>query len=62
MTVAVQMKSGKLRATVALPRDCDNAEAEKAALADAKVAQALAGKTVVKIIVVRNKIVNIVVR
>ncbi len=61
VTVAVQM-NGKLRATVALPRDCDNAEAEKAALADAKVAQALAGKTVVKIIVVRNKIVNIVVR
>ena len=61
VTVAVQM-NGKLRATVALPRDCDNAEAEKAALADAKVAQALEGKTVVKIIVVRNKIVNIVVR
>jgi len=59
VTVAVQL-NGKLRATIALPRDCDNAEAEKAALADEKVAAAVAGKNIVKIIVVKNKIVNIV--
>ncbi|MBQ4048850.1 MAG: leucine--tRNA ligase [Clostridia bacterium] len=59
VTVAVQF-NGKLRATIALPRDCDNAEAEKAALADEKVAAAVAGKNIVKIIVVKNKIVNIV--
>ena len=54
VTVAVQM-NGKLRATITLPRDCENSEAEKAALADPKVAQGL-----VKVIVVKNKIVNIV--
>lgn len=59
VTVAVQM-NGKLRATITLPRDCENSEAEKAALADPKVAQGLEGKTIVKVIVVKNKIVNIV--
>ena len=61
VTVAVQM-NGKLRATITLPRDCENSEAEKAALADPKVAQGLEGKTIVKVIVVKNKIVNIVVK
>ena len=59
VTVAVKM-NGKLRATITLPRDCENSEAEKAALADPKVAQGLEGKTIVKVIVVKNKIVNIV--
>ena len=59
VTVAVQM-NGKLRATITLPRDCENSEAEKAALEDPKVAQGLEGKTIVKVIVVKNKIVNIV--
>ena len=59
VTVAVQM-NGKLRATITLPRGCENSEAEKAALADPKVAQGLEGKTIVKVIVVKNKIVNIV--
>ena len=59
VTVAVQI-NGKLRATVTLSRDCENGEAEKTALADTKVAQALQDKTIVKVIVVRNKIVNIV--
>ena len=61
VTVAVQM-NGKLRATITLPRDCENSEVEKAALADPKVAQGLEGKTIVKVIVVKNKIVNIVVK
>ena len=61
VTVAVQL-NGKLRATISLPRDCENADAEKAALADEKVASAIAGKNIVKIIVVKNKIVNIVVK
>lgn len=59
VTVAVQI-NGKLRATITLPRDCDNADAEKQALSEPKVAQALEGKTLMKVIVVRNKIVNVV--
>jgi leucyl-tRNA synthetase len=60
VTVAVQV-NGKLRATVELPRDCNGAEAEKMALGDARVQRALEGKTPRKVIVVPNRIVNVVV-
>ncbi len=59
-TVAVQV-NGRLRATITLPRDTDNKEAEKFALADPNVQRALGGKAPKKVIVVKNKIVNIVV-
>ena len=57
--IAVQV-SGKLRGRVTIVRDCDNAEALAAAKAVAEVAAALEGKTIVKEIVVPNKLVNIV--
>ena len=57
--VAVQV-NGKLRATIVLPRDVDEATAREAALADANVARALEGRTVRKVIVVPNRIVNVV--
>lgn len=60
VTVAVQV-NGKLRATIALPRDCAKDEAEKTARAQPNVERALEGMTVRKVIVVPNKIVNIVV-
>ena len=59
-TVAVQV-NGKLRATLTLAKDLPAAEAEKAALADPGVVRALDGKPVKKVIVVPNRIVNIVV-
>ncbi len=59
VTVAVQV-NGKLRATVALPRDVDRDEAEKTALAQDGVQRALDGKPVRKVIVVPNRIVNVV--
>ena len=59
--VAVQV-NGKLRATVMLPLNCDKDEAIAIAKADEKVAAAIDGKTVVKEIVIPNKIVNIVVK
>jgi leucyl-tRNA synthetase len=59
-TVAVQV-NGKLRATLQMPRDCDKAVAEAAALADPGVQRVLEGKTPKKIVVVPNRIVNIVV-
>jgi leucyl-tRNA synthetase len=58
-TVAVQV-NGKLRATIQLPRDCDKAEAERAALAEPTVVKALEGKPVKKVVVVPNRIVNVV--
>jgi len=59
-TVAVQV-NGKLRATISLPRDCDKAAAEAAALADPAVQRTLEGKAPKKVVVVPNRIVNIVV-
>jgi leucyl-tRNA synthetase len=60
VTVAVQV-NGKLRATLELPRDADQDTAAKAALAQDGVARAVAGKPVRKVIVVPNRIVNLVV-
>ena len=54
--------NGRLRATVTLPRDVSREDALKAALADERIAQAVAGKNVVKNIVVPGKIINIVVK
>jgi leucyl-tRNA synthetase len=53
--------NGKLRATMALPRDCGEAQAKEVALAQANVVTAMAGKPARKVIVVPNRIVNIVV-
>ena len=59
--VAVQV-NGKLRATVYLPLNCPKDDAIAAAKADAKVAAAIEGKTVIKEISIPNKIINIVVK
>jgi len=59
VTIAVQV-NGKLRATLQLPRDMDKAAAEQAALADAAVQKALDGKPAKKVIVVPNRIINVV--
>ncbi|MFV0497531.1 MAG: leucine--tRNA ligase [Candidatus Fimivivens sp.] len=57
--IAIQV-SGKLRGRVEIPMNCDNAQALAAAKAVSEVAAAIAGKTIVKEIVVPNKLVNIV--
>jgi leucyl-tRNA synthetase len=59
--VAVQI-SGKLRDVVTLPMNCDKDEALATAKALPKIAEQIAGKTIVKEIVVPNKIINIVVK
>jgi leucyl-tRNA synthetase len=59
VTIAVQV-NGKLRATLILPRDGDAAAAETAALALPAVQRALAGRAPRKVIVVPNRIVNVV--
>ncbi|MET1029067.1 MAG: leucine--tRNA ligase [Dongiaceae bacterium] len=60
VTMAVQI-NGKLRATLELPRDLDKVETESRALADAAVQRALDGKTPKKVIVVPNRVINVVV-
>ncbi len=58
--VPVQV-NGKLRAKLRVPAEIDDAALKAAALADAKVIEALAGKTPKKVIVVPRKLVNFVV-
>ena len=60
VAVAVQV-NGKLRGTVELPMDCVPENAERAALALDNVVRAIAGRKVLKVIVVPNRIVNVVV-
>jgi leucyl-tRNA synthetase len=59
--VPVQI-NGKLRGLVRVPTDASRDALEAAARADEKVQAALAGKTVVKVIVVPGKLINFVVR
>ncbi len=60
VTIAVQV-GGKLRATLEVARDLEKSEIEAAALGDAKVIKAINGRDIRKVIVVPNKIVNVVV-
>ncbi|GLC88163.1 leucine--tRNA ligase [Lysinibacillus piscis] len=57
--VAVQV-AGKVRAKIIVAKDATQEEIEKIALADDKVQEHLAGKNIVKIIVIPGKLVNIV--
>ncbi|MFF2174874.1 leucine--tRNA ligase [Lysinibacillus sp. NPDC058147] len=59
--VAVQV-AGKVRAKIIVAKDASKEEIEKVALADEKVQEYMAGKNLVKIIVIPGKLVNIVVK
>jgi leucyl-tRNA synthetase len=58
--VGVQV-NGKLRATVSLPKDCDQATAEDCVLGLENVVKAMDGKEIRKFVFVPNRIVNVVV-
>ncbi|MDX1574701.1 MAG: leucine--tRNA ligase, partial [Kiloniellales bacterium] len=60
VTVAVQV-NGKLRATIELPVDAEDQAAQDQALAQPAVQRAMGERAARKIIVVRNRVVNIVV-
>ena len=60
VTYAVQI-CGKVRGTIELPKDAPKEDVEKAALALENVKKQTEGKEIKKIIVVPNKIVNLVV-
>lgn len=59
VTVVVQV-NGKLRARLELKKDCGEEEAKEQALAEDNVKSAIAGKEIRKIIVVPNRIINVV--
>jgi leucyl-tRNA synthetase len=52
--------NGKVRDRITAPIDATNADLEAAALANAKVQLAIAGKTIRKVVVVPKKLVNVV--
>ena len=60
ITIGIQV-NGKLRATIELPRDIDKKDAEKIALDDPAIQRVLEGKSPKKVIVVPNRIINVVV-
>ena len=60
VTMGVQM-NGKMRGTILVAKDAAREDVEKAALALENVARQLEGQNVKKVIVVPNRIVNIVV-
>ena len=59
VTIAVQI-CGKMRGTIEMPKDAPQPDVEKAALALDNVKRQLEGKEIRKVIVVPNRIVNIV--
>ena len=59
--IAVQV-NGKLRGTVVVPAGCEDSVAVEAAMADAKVKKFTDGNVIVKTIVVKDKLVNIIVK
>ncbi len=60
ITLAIQI-NGKLKVAIEMAKDASKEEVEKAALANDKVKAALVGQLVRKIIIVPNRIVNVVI-
>ena len=60
-TIAIQV-GGKLRGTVVLPADSPDDAVVAAALNDPKIAKLMEGMELVKSIVVKNKLVNLVLK
>ncbi|BAQ23497.1 leucine--tRNA ligase [Streptococcus troglodytae] len=59
--IVLQIK-GKVRAKVVVPKDSSREELEKIALANDKIQAEIAGKDIVKVIAVPNKLVNVVIK
>ena len=59
--IVLQIK-GKVRAKLVVAKDSSREELEKLALANEKIKSEIAGKEIIKVIVVPNKLVNIVVK
>lgn len=54
--------NGKIRGRITVPADCTKESLEKLAMADARLQELIAGKQIVKTIVVPGRLVNIVVK
>ncbi len=54
--------NGKIRSRITVPADAEEAQIKDAALADEKVRAAIGDKSIVKVLVVKGRLVNIVVK
>lgn len=61
LSIAVQI-NGKVKNTIELPMDCEEEPAITVALADEKIAKLIDGKTIIKKIYRKNKIINLVIK
>ena len=59
--MAVQI-NGQVKYKINVPRDADNQQIEQAALSDERAGNYIGGRSIVKVIVVRERLVNIVVK
>ena len=59
--IAVQV-GGKLKTTVIVPMDADDETVKAAACADEKIQRLMEGKEIVKTIVVKNKLINLILK
>ena len=59
--MAVQV-NGKLRSTIVVPTDADEQTIINTALADEKIQRQMQGMELVKTIVVKNKIINLILK
>ena len=59
VTIAVQV-CGKMKGTIQVPMDSEEEAVAAAAQADAKVARAIEGKNLVKVIYVKNRLINLI--
>ncbi|MGA9566447.1 MAG: class I tRNA ligase family protein, partial [Candidatus Korobacteraceae bacterium] len=59
--MAVQV-NGKIRNRITVPADADEAQIKDIVMADEKIRAAIAGKEIVKVLVVKGRLVNIVVK
>ncbi|UOO38479.1 leucine--tRNA ligase [Oscillospiraceae bacterium CM] len=59
--IAVQV-GGKLKSTVKVPQDADDGTVLAAAKADEKIAKLLEGKEIIRTIIVKNKLINLIVK
>ena len=59
--IAVQI-NGKFKTTVVVPTDADDETVAEAAKANEKIAGIIAGMDIVRTIVVKNKLINIIIK
>jgi len=59
--IAIQV-NGKIRSRIIIPVDAEDVQVRELALADEKVKSAIAGKEIVKVLVVKGRLVNVAVK